>query len=196
MGNFVNRWNDWTRGRRTENPKMVDEETKINSTDHRDLATNVLWEKVVGAAAGELFTGYLADPSGAPLHSRVVGLEERKQCGPTKSIRFCSGSLYSSLPWIIIWSVRSSQGENGYENWNHRSHAPGLKILVGPLKMGKSIRVLKSLLYRIDWSPWRSLFSWKWHRKVMSAMRKCLGQWSCGSFDITPDLHSRTRGRL
>ena len=24
-------------------------------------------------------------------------------------------------------SVRSSQGENEYENWNYRSHAPGIK---------------------------------------------------------------------
>ncbi len=81
---------------RTFDPKMVDaEETKIIRTDHRDLATNVLWvKKPYGAPAGESFTGYLADPSGAHC-TKSRRIEERKQS-------VVQSKLNKILFWIIV----------------------------------------------------------------------------------------------
>ena len=55
------------RGEDISDPKMVDaEETKIIRTDHRGFGyERPMRESRREPPAGELFTGYLADPSGA-----------------------------------------------------------------------------------------------------------------------------------
>ena len=120
------------RGEDITGPNMVDaEETKIIRTDHRGFGYERPMRESRMERPQERYSQDTVQIQVEPTVTKSRRIEERKQS-------VVQSKLNKILFWIIaphcldhcyLASVRSSQGEKRHENWNYRSHAPGVEDL-------------------------------------------------------------------